>query len=57
MCDEQLRQLNLAMDGFPGSSLIKNLPAKAGRRGFDPWVRRSPGEENGKPVFLPGKIP
>ena len=45
------------MDGFPGSSLIKNLPAKAGRRGFDPWVRRSPGEENGKPVFLPGKIP
>ena len=45
------------MDGFPGGSLVKNLPAKAGRCGFDPWFRRSPGEENGKPVFLPGKIP
>jgi len=43
------------MDGFPGSSLIKNLPAKAGRRGFDPWVRRSPGEEKWQANILAGK--
>ena len=30
---------------------VKNPPANAGdmRRGFDPWVGRSPGEANGNP--------
>ena len=43
--------------GFPGSSVVKNLPANAGEVGFLPGLGRSPGEGNGilTPVFLPGK--
>jgi len=26
--------------GFPGGSVVKNLPANAGDVGFDPWVRK-----------------
>ena len=36
--------------GFPGGSVIKNLPAKAGGVGLIPESRRSPGEGNGKPL-------
>ena len=36
--------------GFPGGSLIKNLPANAGDMGLIPGLGRSPGEENGKPL-------
>ena len=35
--------------GFPGGSMVKNLPAM-----LDPWVRmipRSRGEENGNPLL------
>ena len=30
-------QLETTKKGFPGGSVVKNLPAKAGR-GLDPWV-------------------
>ena len=42
--------------GFPGGSVVKNLPACAGDAGLIPKSRRSPGEENGNPLpGLPGK--
>ena len=33
--------------GFPGNSVVKNLPAKAGEEGSVPGLERSPGERNG----------
>ena len=39
--------------GFPGGSMIKNLPARAGDAGDGcsiPGSRRSPGEGNGNPL-------
>jgi len=36
--------------GFPGNSVIKNLPANAGDMGLIPGMRRSPREENGNPL-------
>ena len=36
--------------GFPGGSVIKNLPANAGDVGLIPGLGRSPGEENGNPL-------
>ena len=36
--------------GFPGASVVKNLPAKAGDMGFIPELGRSPGEGNGNPL-------
>ena len=39
--------------GFPGSSVVKNLPANAGDArdvGLIPGSRRSPGEGNGNPL-------
>ena len=36
----------LLLKGFPGGSVVKNLPVNAGDR-FDPWVRKSFGERNG----------
>ena len=42
--------------GFPGSSVVKSLPASAGDVDLIPELGRSPGEGNGDgPVFLPGK--
>ena len=35
--------------------MVKNLPANAGDVGSIPGSGRSPGEETGTPVFLPGK--
>ena len=35
--------------GFPGGSVLKNLPANAGDAGSIPGPGRSPGEGNGKP--------
>ena len=32
--------------GFPGGSVVKNLPANAGDVGLSPGLRRSPGERN-----------
>ena len=36
--------------GFPGGSVVKNLPANAGDRGSVPGLGRSPGEGNDKPL-------
>ena len=37
------------MVGFPGSSVVKNLPANVGDMGSIPGTERSPGEGNGSP--------
>ena len=36
--------------GFPGGSVVKNLPANAGDPGLIPESGRSPGEGNGYPL-------
>ena len=36
--------------GFPGGSVVKNLPADAGDVGSIPGLARSPGEGNGSPL-------
>ena len=36
--------------GFPGGSVVKNLPASAGDTGLIPGSRRSPGEGNCNPL-------
>ena len=36
--------------GFPGGSVVKNLPASAGDAGSIPGLGRSPGEGNGNPL-------
>ena len=39
----------MSANGFPGGSVVKNLPA-LGDAGSIPGSRRSPGEGNGNPV-------
>ena len=39
--------------GFPGGSVVKNLPANAGDSGSVPGLRRSPGEGNSNPLRCP----
>ena len=43
--------------GFHGGSVVKNPPANAGNRGFDPWVGKILWREKWQaaPVFLPEK--
>ena len=41
--------------GFPGGSMVKNLPANAGDVGLIPGLEGSPGGGLGTPVFLSGK--
>ena len=36
--------------GFPGDSMVKNLPANAGDTGLIPGSGRSPGDGNGNPI-------
>ena len=36
--------------GFPGGSVVKNLPVNAGDVGSIPGSGRSPGEGNGNPL-------
>ena len=36
--------------GFPGGSVVKNPPAKAGDMGLIPGLGRFPGGENGNPL-------
>ena len=38
--------------GFPGSSVVKNLPANAGDVGLIPGFARSPGGGNGNPLLF-----
>ena len=42
--------LNKIPLGFPGGSVVKNLPANAGDAGLIPGSGRSPGEGNGNPL-------
>ena len=42
--------LEPALEGFPGGSVVKNLPVNTGDAGSIPVSRRSPGEGNGKPL-------
>ena len=47
------RHLWIKERGFPGGSVVKNLPAKAGDRGhvgLIPGLGKSPGEGNGHPL-------
>ena len=37
--------------GFPGCSVVKNLPATVGDAGLIPGLGRSPGEGNGNPLY------
>ena len=39
----------LSVTGFPGGSVVKNLPANAGDEGSFPGSGRSPGVGNGNP--------
>ena len=36
--------------GFPGGSVVKNLPANAGDLSLIPGLGKSPGEGNGNPL-------
>ena len=38
------------IEGFPGDSVVKNLPASAGDLGLIPGLGLSPGEGNGNPL-------
>ena len=42
--------LSCVMGGFPGDSVVKNLPASAGYVGSIPGLGRSPGEGNSNPL-------
>ena len=47
-------EMKLMVDkGFPGGSMIKNLPANVRDTGSIPGSGRSPGEGNGNPVQYP----
>ena len=43
--------------GFPGGSVVKNLPASSGDR-FDSWIGKIPWKRKWQPtpVFLPGEF-
>ena len=43
----------MLLKGFPGGSVVKNLPANAGDVGLIPGSGRSPGEGNGNPFQYP----
>ena len=38
------------MKGFPGGTMVKNLPAQAGDVCLIPRLERSPGKENSNPL-------
>ena len=44
------KTINRKFLGFPGSSVVKNLPANAGDMGSVSGLGRSPGEGNGNPL-------
>ena len=46
---ENLYYVSLVV-GFPGGSVVTNLPTNAGDVGSIPRLGRSPGEGNGKPL-------
>ena len=44
------------LKGFPGGPFSKEPTCQCKRCRFSPWDGQTPGEGNGKPVFLPGKF-
>ena len=42
---------NFYGQGFLGDSEVKNPPGQCRRLGFDPWVGKIPGGENGNPFW------
>ena len=42
--------LKLMKSGFPGDSVVENLPGNTEGLGLIPGLVRSPGEENGNPL-------
>ena len=40
----------MILEGFPGGSVVKNLPVNAGDVGLIPGWGKSPGEGNGNPL-------
>ena len=42
------------LKGFPGCSVVKNLPVNAGDTGSIPGLGRSPGEEDDNPLQYSG---
>ena len=42
--------VTMGLLGFPGGSVVKNLPVNAGDVGLIPESGRSPGEGNGNPL-------
>ena len=40
----------MILEGFPGGSVVKNLPVNAGDVGLNPGWGKSPGEGNGNPL-------
>ena len=50
---------SLTQECLKAPQVIKNLPANAGRYGFDPWVGKIPWRRAWQPipVFLPGESP
>ena len=51
------KNLDSAINGTPGGSVVKNLPANAGETGSIPGPRKMPWRREWQPtpVFLPGK--
>ena len=50
ICQKESNSILLSMTGFPGGSVVKNLPANAGDVGLIPDSGRSSGEGNGYPL-------
>ena len=48
-CDIFFYTFLLYIFGFPGGSVVKNLPANAGEAGSVPGLGSYPGEGNGNP--------
>ena len=46
----RLMQLSSSSRGFPGSSDGKESACQCRRPGFNPWVKKIPGERNGNPL-------
>ena len=47
---KKIKHLVSVTRGFPGGSMVKNLPVNAGDEGSIPGSGRSPGKGNGNPL-------
>ena len=48
--DHLIKVISAKLVGFPGGSVVKNLPANAEDMGLIPGLGTSPGEGNGHPL-------